>query len=74
MTIVVPLFCEERFVADALLSLKRQTVTNFEVVVVDDASLDRSAIVALKAIDGDRRFRLVRHLRNSGLSASRNTG
>lgn len=74
VTIVIPLFNEERFVLDAILSLKRQTVRNFEVLIVDDASTDRSAAVVGKAIGNDRRFHLLRHLRNSGLGASRNTG
>lgn len=74
VTIVVPFYNEERFVADAIVSLKNQTVTNFEVVVVDDASTDRSAAVAIETIANDPRFKLVRHLRNAGLGASRNTG
>lgn len=74
ISVVVPLFNEERFVSDAIVSLKRQTVRNFEVLVVDDASTDDSARVAIRAIGSDPRFRLIRHLRNSGLSASRNTG
>ena len=74
VTVVVPLFNEERFISDTIASLKRQTVRNFKVIVVDDASTDRSAAVALKAIGADRRFSVARHQRNSGLSASRNTG
>ncbi|WP_244846707.1 glycosyltransferase [Mesorhizobium sp. L-8-3] len=74
VTIVVPLFNEERFVSDAITSLKGQTVRNFEVLIVDDASTDRSAALAKQAVGDDRRFHLLRHLRNSGLGASRNTG
>ncbi len=74
VTVVVPLWNEERFVGDTIRSLKAQTVRNFEVFIVDDASTDNSAAVALKAVGTDSRFKLVRHLRNSGLSASRNTG
>ena len=74
VTIVVPLFNEERFIRDTIESLKRQTVRNFKAIIVDDASTDRSAAIALKIMGADPRFVLVRHQRNSGLSASRNTG
>jgi glycosyltransferase involved in cell wall biosynthesis len=74
VTVVVPLFNEERFIRDTIDSLKRQTVRNFKAIIVDDASTDRSAAIALKIMGADPRFMLVRHQRNSGLSASRNTG
>lgn len=74
VTVVIPLFNEERFIGDAIVSLKNQTLGNFSAIVVDDASTDRSADVALKAINGDPRFSLARHQKNSGASAARNTG
>ncbi|MEL6748137.1 MAG: glycosyltransferase family A protein, partial [Pseudomonadota bacterium] len=74
VTVVVPLYNEERFIGDTITSLKRQTVRNFRVIIVDDASTDRSAAIALKLVGGDTRFEVARHQRNSGLSASRNTG
>jgi glycosyltransferase involved in cell wall biosynthesis len=74
VTVVVPLFNEERFVADTIRSLKAQTEQKIEVIIVDDASTDNSVAVAKAAIGGDPRFKLARHLRNQGLSAARNTG
>lgn len=48
--------------ADALESLRAQTLEDFEVVVVDDGSSDGSAEIA-DALRGDPRFRLVRQSR-----------
>jgi len=74
VTVVVPCFNESRFIGDAIRSLKAQTFANFTAIIVDDASTDDSVATAFRAIDGDRRFHVVRHAINSGLSAGRNTG
>lgn len=74
VTVIVPCYNDARFVGDALQSLKAQTFTNFECIVIDDGSTDESVAVIARAIAGDKRFHLVRHAVNSGLSASRNTG
>lgn len=74
VTVVVPCFNERRFVGDAIASLKAQTFANFVAIVVDDASTDDSVAVSSNAVAGDRRFHIVRHAINSGLSAARNTG
>lgn len=74
VSIVVPLFNEERFVADCLNSIKRQTYKNWECIVVNDCSTDRSVEVAKKTIGDDQRFRILHREKNSGLSRSRNTG
>lgn len=74
VTVVIPVYNDERFIGDAIASLKNQTIGNFAAILVDDASSDRSAEVALMAIGGDPRFSLARHQRNSGPSAARNTG
>ncbi|MDR1660318.1 MAG: glycosyltransferase, partial [Desulfovibrio sp.] len=60
----------ERFVA----SLRKQTFKNFEVLFVDDASTDESAALVEGCASAEPRFRLVRHERNLGAGAARNTG
>ena len=74
MTVVIPCYNEERFVADAIESVRRQSLANWECIVVDDASNDRSVKVIWDAVAGDPRFRVLRHRVNAGLSAARNTG
>jgi glycosyltransferase involved in cell wall biosynthesis len=56
----------------AIASVLVQTCQDFEIIVVDDGSTDGSA-AAVEAID-NRRIRLIRHKRNRGGSAARNTG
>ena len=74
VTVVIPCYNDAPFVADAICSVKEQTFSNFECIVIDDGSTDDSVAVISRNIAGDSRFHLVRHAINSGLSASRNTG
>lgn len=74
ITVVVPCFNEERYIGTALESVRRQSFTNWECIVVDDASTDRSVAEAWRYVSTDDRFRLIRHKVNGGLSAARNTG
>lgn len=74
VTVVVPMYNEERFISECLESLLQQTWRHWECIVVDDASTDASYKIAAKYAAQDKRIKIVRHHRNSGLSASRNTG
>lgn len=66
----------ERFLADAIESVQAQTDPDWELVVVDDGSTDRTPAIAQAFADADPRVRIVRHPggQNRGMSASRNLG
>lgn len=74
ISVIVPMYNDRRYVADCIASVQRQTDVPFEVVVVDDCGTDKSADVVRKLMAEDERIRLIRHDRNRGLAASRNTG
>lgn len=74
ISVIVPLYNEERFIADTIYCLRAQTFDNFECIIIDDCSTDNSINVALNAIDGDSRFLLVKNKINSKLPAARNIG
>jgi glycosyltransferase involved in cell wall biosynthesis len=71
LSVVIPLYQTERYIADALHSVLAQTWPHFEVIVVDDGSSDRGPHIA--ATMGDPRVRVVTQ-RNRGLAGARNTG
>lgn len=73
VSVVVPVFNVEPYVAEALESLINQTYRRLEIVVVDDGSQDGSIDVVRHYMAHDRRVVLVRQP-NQGLSAARNTG
>ncbi|MFC4590513.1 glycosyltransferase [Sphaerisporangium corydalis] len=73
LSVVVPIYNVEPYLAACLDSLASQTWRDIEVVMVDDGSPDGSAAIAERFAARDRRFRLVRQP-NAGLGAARNTG
>lgn len=73
ISLIVPVYNVADHVGACIASLKAQTLTDFEVIVVDDGSTDDSAARLRSAIDGDPRFEVIRQA-NGGLSAARNTG
>ncbi len=72
-SVVVPLYNKEQFIERCLKSVTRQSLPEFEAVVVDDGSTDNSLAAARQAVDGDPRFRFITQ-RNAGVSAARNAG
>jgi glycosyltransferase involved in cell wall biosynthesis len=71
VSVVVPLYNKERYIRRCLDSICRQTMPDFEAVVVDDGSSDRSADMA-EAV-GDPRIRVIRQ-ENRGEGGARNRG
>lgn len=69
VTIVMPAYNAERFIAEAIESVLAQTYPNWELFVVDDGSMDRTAEVAKRYKDPRIRF-LRKH--NGGIGSARN--
>lgn len=73
VSIIIPLYNVERYIAESIDSLKAQTFGEIQVVIVDDGSTDGSYGAALDAIGEDSRFLLVRQ-ENAGPATARNRG
>ncbi len=74
IAIVVPAFDAADWLGACLDSVRRQTYANWRCYVVDDASCDDTSAIVASFERLDSRFRLLRHGKNGGLSAARNTG
>ena len=78
VTVVIPLYNYAHYIEEALESVRRQTLVDLDVVVVDDASTDASAEVAVAWMRTNayrfNRAVVLRHTRNAGLSLTRNAG
>jgi len=73
-SVIVCTFNRSALLPRALDSVLSQVESDWEVVIVDDASTDDSVQTIQKYTESDPRFRLIRHDRNRGTSAARNTG
>ena len=71
-SIVIPLYNKERYIAETLDSVQGQTFQDYEVIIVDDSSTDKSRDIA-KTYEGAERFH-VYTVPNGGVSAARNYG
>jgi SAM-dependent methyltransferase/uncharacterized protein YbaR (Trm112 family) len=78
VTVVMPLYNYEKYVTEALDSVREQTLSALDLVVVDDCSTDRSLSVVMDWVKKNaRRFNrvcVVKNRSNSGLAVSRNSG
>jgi glycosyltransferase involved in cell wall biosynthesis len=72
VSVIIPTCNRARLLPTAIQSVLRQTFSDFEVVVVDDAS-DDSVGEVVKSFNDDR-IRLIRHNSRLGGAAARNTG
>lgn len=73
VTVIVPIYNVERYLKKTLKCLQDQSLKNFEVVMIDDGSIDGSTGIAKTFSERDRRFKYYRQ-ENKGLSSSRNIG
>ena len=69
VSIILPAYNAERFIADAIDSVLAQTFGDWELLIVDDGSLDRTATIIERRIDV--RIRVI-HQTNAGVSSARN--
>jgi len=74
VSIFIPVYNGEKYLAETLNSLLLQSFSNYEIIIVDDGSVDKTSIIARKYVELDSRIKLVTHDKNYGLSAARNTG
>lgn len=73
ISIVVPVYKAEQHVGRCVDSILAQSFTNFEIILIDDGSPDRSGIICDEFAKSDERIRVI-HKKNGGVSSARNAG
>lgn len=73
ISIIVPFYNVESYLNECLNSILMQTYSNFEVLLINDGSLDNSLNIANNYCNKDKRFFVYTNT-NSGISFSRNFG
>lgn len=74
VSVIVPAYGVEKYLSDCLESVARQTLSDLECIIVDDASTDNSGKIADDFATRDSRFRVIHKPQNEYLAAARNTG
>ena len=77
ISVIIPVYQVSAYVERCLRSVMQQTFSDFECILVDDATEDDSIEKCERMIaeyEGNIQFRILHHERNRGLSAARNTG
>jgi glycosyltransferase involved in cell wall biosynthesis len=74
VSIVMPVYNQRKFVADSICSVLRQTVDDFEFIIVDDGSLDGSYEICETYAKLDPRIRLNKRNYNGGQAVATNDG
>ncbi|AOY78534.1 glycosyltransferase family 2 protein [Moorena producens JHB] len=71
VSIIIPVYGVEKYIASAVQSVINQTYQNFEMLIIDDESPDQSVNICRQL--SDTRIKII-HQNNRGLAGARNTG
>lgn len=72
ISVLMPVFNGERYLREAVESILNQTLTDFEFIIIDDGSTDRS--IEILSAYTDPRLKIIRNQANIGVSQSLNKG
>lgn len=74
VSVIMPAYNSEAFISEAIRSVMEQTYTNWELLVIDDASSDSTCKVIQKFSRADDRIHILRNDSNQGTHQTRNKG
>lgn len=72
VSIITPVYNSEKFIKDTISSVLNQTYTNWEMILVDDCSVDNSEQIINEYVKKDSRFKYIKLEQNSGAAIARN--
>ena len=74
VSVILPVYNGERFLNEAIQSIIDQTFSDFELIIIDDASSDSSIKIIRDFQQRDVRIRLLRNEKNLGIAEATNIG
>lgn len=74
VTIITPAYNAEAFIKETIASVLAQSVSDWEMIVIDDGSSDNTKAIVTAYTQVDERIRLVINERNMGVAQTRNQG
>ncbi|WP_304525779.1 glycosyltransferase family 2 protein [Halomonas sp. I5-271120] len=73
VSVIMPVYNSQEYISSAVSSVIDQSFHDWELIVVDDCSTDRSAEFLADFLAKDSRINLIKLKRNSGVATARNT-
>lgn len=74
VSIIIPVYNTEQYIGECIESILKQTLTDFELILVDDCSTDNSLTILKSYANNDPRITLVESSVNTGVGEARNKG
>ena len=74
VSVIMPAYNAGKYIEEAIRSVIAQTVTDWELLVIDDCSTDETCAIVAKLAEQDERIRLFRNEENRGVARTRNRG
>ena len=72
ISVLMPVYNRERYVKAAIMSILHQTYENFELIIYDDGSNDRTVVLIMALAKQDKRIRYIIGKINHGVGYARN--
>jgi glycosyltransferase involved in cell wall biosynthesis len=73
VSIIMPAFNREKYIAESIQSALAQSFKDFELIIIDDGSTDKTLEIA-KTFETDPRVHVVKNEKNMGIAKTRNRG
>jgi teichuronic acid biosynthesis glycosyltransferase TuaG len=74
VSIIIPTFNSEKFITETIQSVQNQTYRNWEIILIDDCSSDKTVALILEIAITDNRIQFFQLAENSGTGVARNLG
>ncbi|MGH2665296.1 glycosyltransferase family 2 protein [Flavobacterium sp.] len=74
VSIITPTFNSAKYIAETIQSVQKQTYSNWEMIIVDDCSKDKTVEIIQNFMEDDHRIHLIQMNKNGGPAKARNKG
>lgn len=74
VSVIMPSYNHEKFISEAIESVLGQTFEDFELIIIDDASIDQSPQIIQEFSPKDNRIKKIFHKENLGIAKTLNDG
>ncbi|MEW9094156.1 MAG: glycosyltransferase [Clostridiaceae bacterium] len=73
ISVVIPVYNLEKYLSTSIESVLNQTFKDFEIIIINDGSSDKSGVLCDRYAEQDNRIKVL-HIKNNGVSNARNIG